>query len=101
MKYLLYRFSENGKKDATKHELAAVEFGRDFDEATIALIKATTEDLSCMPEYKNYKISAQVMGESISHRGKRRYDYTILGIVYPTYAKQNILIEYGVVEKEE
>lgn len=101
MKYLLYRFSGSEKKDATKHELVAVEFGRDFDEATAALIKAITDDLSCMPEYKNYKISAQVIGASISHRGNRRYDYTILGVVYPTYAKQNILIDYGVVEKEE
>ncbi|MBM6974264.1 carboxylate--amine ligase [Intestinimonas butyriciproducens] len=101
MKYLLYRPPGNVETDAMKHELVAVEFGRNLHEATAALIRAVIEDLSSISEYKGYKITAQVLGTPISRRKVNHYDYNMLGIIYPTYAKQNILIDYGVVEKEE
>ena len=34
-------------------------------------------------------------------RRVRRYDYEMTGIVYPTYADKNILIDYGIVEENE
>lgn len=31
----------------------------------------------------------------------RRYDYEMTGIVYPTHADKNILIDYGIIEEYE
>ena len=31
----------------------------------------------------------------------RRYQYEMMGIVYPQYAEKNILIDYGVIEEAE
>ena len=41
MKYKLYRSFGDIDKDVKKHELIAVEFGRDIDEVTDDLIKDT------------------------------------------------------------
>ena len=35
------------------------------------------------------------------HRRVRRYQYEMMGIVYPQYAEKNILIDYGVIEEAE
>ena len=40
MKYLLYRSFGNLEKDVKKHELVAVEYGKDIDDVADALIKA-------------------------------------------------------------
>lgn len=52
MKYLLYRSFGNLDKDIKKHELVAVEYGKDIYEVTDALIKAAADDLAGMPEYE-------------------------------------------------
>lgn len=31
----------------------------------------------------------------------RRYRYEMMGIVYPKYAEENVLIDYGIIEEEE
>ena len=31
----------------------------------------------------------------------RRYRYEMMGIVYPKYAEENVLIDYGLIEEEE
>ena len=45
MKYLLYRSFGNLEKDVKKHELVAVEYGKDIDDVTDVLIKAAADDL--------------------------------------------------------
>ena len=35
------------------------------------------------------------------HRRVRRYQYEMMGIVYPQYAEKNVLIDYGVIEEAE
>ena len=35
------------------------------------------------------------------HRRVRRYQYEMMGVVYPQYAEKNILIDYGVIEEAE
>ena len=52
MKYLLYRSFGNLEKDVKKHELVAVEYGKDIGDVTDALIKAAADDLAGMPEYE-------------------------------------------------
>ena len=52
MKYLLYRSFGKLEKDVKKHELVAVEYGKDIGDVTDALIKAAADDLAGMPEYE-------------------------------------------------
>jgi len=35
-----------------------------------------------------------------SSRRVKRYDYEMMGIVYPPNASENILIDFGIVEEE-
>ena len=51
MKYLLYRSFGNLDKDVKKHELVAVEYGKDIYDVTDALIKAAADDLAGLSEY--------------------------------------------------
>ena len=55
MKYLLYRSFGNLDMDVKKHELVAVEYGKDIYDVTDALIKAAADDLAGMPEYEKYE----------------------------------------------
>ena len=50
MKYLLYRSFGNLDQDVKKHELLAVEYGKDIYDVTDALIKAAADDLAGLPE---------------------------------------------------
>lgn len=52
MKYLLYRSFGNLDKDVKKHELVAVEYGKDIYDVTDALIKAAADDLAGLSEYE-------------------------------------------------
>ena len=52
MKYILYRSFGNLDKDIKKHELVAVETGKNIDDVTDALIKAAADvpaSLQCVP----------------------------------------------------
>ena len=53
MKYILYRSFGDLDKDIKKHELVAVETGRNIDDVTDALIKAVADDLAGMAEYEH------------------------------------------------
>lgn len=77
MKYKLYRSFGNLDKDVRRHELAGT------------------------PEYANYETAAFAPEPVKGFRRVRRYDYEMTGIVYPTYADKNILIDYGIVEENE
>ena len=96
MKYILYRSFGDLDKDIKKHELVAVEIGKNIDDVADALIKAAADDLAGMPEFEHYT------PEPIKDfRKVRRYQYEMTGIVYPPNADKNILIDYGIVETEE
>ena len=89
MKYKLYRSFGDLDKDVTKHELVAVEYGKDIDEVTEA------------PGYEKFKTVAYAPEPVKSFRRVKRYAYEMTGIVYPTCAEENILIDYGIVEEAE
>ena len=101
MKYLLYRSLGDIDKSVKKHELVAVEFGKDIDDVTDALIKAVSDDLAAMPEYENCEAAAYAPEPIKSFRQVRRYQYEMMGIVYPRYADKNVLIDFGIVEVAE
>ena len=101
MKYKLYRSFGDLDKDVTKHELVAVEYGKDIDEVTEALIKVVSDDLAETPGYEKFKTAAYAPEPVKSFRRVKRYAYEMTGIVYPTYAEENILIDYGIVEEAE
>ena len=101
MKYLLYRSFGNLDKDIKKHELVAVEYGKDIYEVTDALIKAAADDLAGMPEYEKFETAAFAPERTKDFREVRRDAYEMTGIVYPTHADMNILIDFGIVEEAE
>ena len=101
MKYLLYRSLGKLEKDVKKHELVAVEIGRNIDEVADALIKAAVDDLACTPEYAHCEASAFAPLPVKEFRKVRRYQYEMTGIVSPPNADKNILIDFGIIEAEE
>ena len=101
MKYKLFRSPGDLDKSVLKHELVAVEIGSSIDEVTDALIHAVWDDLAEMPEYAHCETAAYAPEPVKLFRRVRRYQYEMMGIVYPEYAEENVLIDYGIVEEEE
>ena len=101
MKYKLFRSPGDLDKAVRKHELVAVEIGGSIDEVTNALIKDVAEDLAEMPEYAHCEIAAYAPELIHNFRRVKRYQYEMQGVVSPPRAKENILIDYGIVETEE
>ena len=101
MKYKLFRSPGNLDKAVRKHELVAVETGKNIDDVADALIRAVRDDLAEMPEYAHCETAAYAPEPVQEHRRVRRYQYELMGIVYPQYAEKNILIDYGVIEEAE
>ena len=101
MKYKLFRSPGDLDKSVLKHELVAVEIGGSIEEVTDALIRAVQDDLAEMPEYAHCETAAYVPEPVQEHRRVRRYQYEMMGVVYPQYAEKNILIDYGVIEEAE
>ena len=99
--YVLYRSFGSIDKDVRKHELVAVEYGKDINEVTDALIKAAANDLAGMPEYEHFETAAFAPEPIKDFRRVKRYQYEMMGIVYPQYAEKNILIEYGITEADK
>ena len=91
MKYLLYRSFGNLEKDVKKHELVAVEYGKDIGDVTDALIKAAADDLAGMPEYERCETAAYAPEPIKDFRKVRRYQYEMTGIVYPPNADIGIM----------
>ena len=89
MKYKLFRSPGDLDKAVRKHELVAVETGKSID------------DLAEMPEYAHCETAAYAPEPIQEHRRVRRYQYEMMGVVYPQYAEKNILIDYGVIEEAE
>lgn len=101
MKYILYRSLGDLDKAVKKHELVAVEIGKNIDDVADALIKAAADDLAGMPEFEHCETAAYAPEPIKDFRKVRRYQYEMTGIVYPSNADKNILIDYGIVETEE
>ena len=101
MKYKLFRSPGNLDKAVRKHELVAVETGKNIDDVAEALIRDVRDDLAEMPEYAHSETAAYAPEPIQEHRRVRRYQYEMMGVVYPQYAEKNILIDYGVIEEAE
>ena len=101
MKYKLFRSPGNLDKAIRKHELVAVEIGKNIDDVADALIRAVRDDLAEMPEYAHCETAAYAPEPVQEHRRVRCYQYEMMGVVYPQYAEKNILIDYGVIEEAE
>ena len=100
MKYKLFRSPGDLDKSVLKHELVAVEIGNSIDDVTDALIRAVRDDLAEMPECAYCETAAYAPELVKSFRRVRRYRYEMLGIVYPKYAEENVLIDYGIIEED-
>lgn len=101
MKYILYRSQSDIDKAVKKHELVGVEIGQSIDEVANALIKAAADDLAALPEYQHCETAAYAPEPIKEFRRVKRYQYEMVGIVYPPKADKNILIDFGIVEADE
>ena len=101
MKYILYRSFGSIDKDVKQHELVAVEYGKNIDEVTDALVKAAADDLAALPEYEHCETAAFAPKPVKEFRRVKRYQYEMTGIVYPPHAEKNILVDFGIVEEQE
>ncbi len=66
-----------------RDELVAVETGKSIDDVANALIRAVRDDLAEMPEYAHCETAAYAPEPVQAHRRVRRYQYEMMGIVYP------------------
>ena len=82
MKYKLFRSPGDLDKAVRKHELVAVETGKNIDDAHCETAAYAPEPVK-------------------SFRRVRRYRYEMMGIVYQKYAEENVLIDYGIIEEED
>lgn len=98
MKYKLFRSLGEIDVNYEQHELVAVEYGASIDDVVPALVKDIEDDLLSTPEYAKCRVAGFSPQPSDDVFG--RYEYTMLGVVYPPYASENILIEFGVTEEE-
>ena len=78
-----------------------METGKNIDDAADVLIRAVRDDPAEMPEYAHCKTAAYAPEPVKSFRRVRRYRYEMMGIAYPKYAEENVLIDYGIIEEEE
>jgi len=83
MKYKLFRSPGDLDKAVRKHELVAVETGKNNDDVADALIRAVRNDLAEMPECAHCETAAFAPEPVKSFRRVRRYRYEMMGIVYP------------------
>ena len=96
-KYKLYRSFGDLDQHVKQHELVAIENGKDI----FSVIHAVIDDLQESEEYRNYKATAYAPEPiNTNIRRVKRYDYEMLGIVMPTNADKNILIDYGIIEED-
>lgn len=100
-KYLIYRAPKEIDRDLSKHELVGVEYGENIDAVTDTIIRAVTDDLSGNPEYAGCEVFAYAPEPMDESRRTRRYQFYVTGVVSPVSAKENILVDYGIVEREE
>lgn len=101
MKYILYRSLGSIDKDVKKHEIVGVEFGDSIDDVADDLIRDVADDLAALPEYENCRTAAYAPEPIKEFRRVKRYQYEMMGIVYPRHADKNILIDFGIVEADE
>ena len=52
-------------------------------------------------KYAGCETSAYAPETIKSFRKVKRYNYEMMGIVYPHYAETNVLIDYGIIEESE
>lgn len=101
-KYKIYRSFGSIDKAIRKHELVGVITASDIEEAEESIIEEVKADLAGNTEieYKNFTVHAEELEPAEDHHKSKRYDYCILGIIYPDVAEKNILIEYGIIEEK-
>ena len=65
------------------------------------MIKDVADDLAGDAEYAGCETFAYASEPIKSFRKVKRYDYEMMGIVYPLRAETNVLIDYGIIEESE
>ena len=64
-------------------------------------VRDVADDLAGDTKYAGCETSAYAPETIKSFRKVKRYNYEMMGIVYPHYAETNVLIDYGIIEESE
>lgn len=100
-KFKVFRSLGKVDENVRKHELVAVEYGKDIHAVTDKLIKAINADATGLPQFeKGYTAYSMAPEETHSSRRVKRYQYYVTAVLEPDFGSQNELIEYGIVEEE-
>ena len=100
MKYLVYRSFGRLEDSVKKHELIAVEYGKDIHEVADKIVKEVEADMASIPEYAGLSIAAYAPKEVEYSRRVKKYDYYVDCIAAYPVAPKHKRIEYGIVETE-
>lgn len=103
-KYKVFRSFGNLDEDITKHELIAVEYGKNIFDVTKTLVNLVRQDVEVTPEYQRGCTARVYAPENIlNYRKVKRYQYSMQVVLHSDYCgsngKFNDSIEYGVVEE--
>lgn len=73
-------------------------YGENIFDVTDSLIQDAADDLAGLPEYAGCDTAAKAPEPVESFRRVKKYQYEMLGIVYPPKGEKNFLIDFGIVE---
>lgn len=100
-KFKVFRSLVKVDENVRKHELVAVEYGRDIRAVTDKLIKAINADATGLPQFeKGCTAYSMAPEETQSGRRVKRYQYYVTAVLEPDFGDQNKLIEYGIMVEE-
>ena len=101
-KYKVYRSFGKIEDQIKKHELVAIESGKDIYDATDRLIKAVCDDAAGLEKYqKGFSAYAYAPKPVEEFQKVKRYEYYLTAVLSPDFGEENDLIEYGVIEEDE
>lgn len=99
-KYQVYRSLVKLDKDVKKHELIAVEYGKDIYAVTDALINAVRNDAIGLEKYQKFYDAQVYEPEPVDGQVRvKRYAYVMMAVLAPEYGEKNDIIDYGITEE--
>lgn len=100
-KFKVFRSLGKVDENVRKHELVAVEYGKDIHAVTDKLIKAINADATGLPQFeKGYTAYSMAPEETQSSRRVKRYQHYVTAVLEPDFGDKNKLIEYGIMVEE-
>lgn len=100
-KFKVFRSPGDVERNVSKHELIAVEYGKDIYDVTKRINRAVNEDAVGLPKYESgYTSSTDGPMEMVGYQSIQHYQYFIVVCLTPKVGKQYKLLEYGIIMED-